>query len=183
MWGGWRSCYLLITVSEPPRQPVFSDTTTHWCGRVYHTVQEPVQVQVRVLQVRVRLTINVHIVQLLTRQSMIADFVPECSIKRRHLASHGEYFTNGPYLYLRHYVKIWRHPQKYWKSLFTRLKSSSKRKKNLTNLTTKTCKVCTILHCRHRRTEPRPQVTRTEKFVKFGRVVFGFWYVRVDRQT
>ena len=37
-----------------------------------------------------------------------------------------------------------------------------------------------LLHCRHRRTEPRPQVTCTEDFMKFGR---GFWDMRMDRQT
>jgi len=29
------------------------------------------------------------------------------------------------------------------------------------------------MHCHHRRTEPRRQVTRTENFVKFGLVVFA----------
>ena len=29
-----------------------------------------------------------------------------------------------------------------------------------------------VLHCRQKRTEPRPQVKCTENFVKFGHVVF-----------
>jgi len=47
-----------------------------------------------------------------------------------------------------HYVKTWRHTQN--------------QKHN-------------ALHCRQRRTEPRPQVTCTENLVKFGRVVFETW--------
>ena len=41
---------------------------------------------------------------------------------------------------------------------------------NTTTLTTP--EAHKILHCRQRRTEPRPQVTCTENLVKFGRVVF-----------
>jgi len=37
-----------------------------------------------------------------------------------------------------------------------------------------------ILHCQSR-TEPRPPVTRTENFVKFGHVVFEI--MRADRRT
>jgi len=39
------------------------------------------------------------------------------------------------------------------------------------------------LRCRHRRTEPRTQSTRTEKFVMFGRVVFETCERTSDRQT
>jgi len=39
-----------------------------------------------------------------------------------------------------------------------------------------------LLHCRRRRTEPRPQVTCAENFVKFGRVVFEICE-RTDRET
>jgi len=42
-----------------------------------------------------------------------------------------------------------------------------------------------VLQCRQRRTEPRPrlpQLTSTEKFVKFGRVVFDT-YEWADKQT
>jgi len=39
-----------------------------------------------------------------------------------------------------------------------------------------------VLHCCQRRTEPRPQVTRAENFVKFGRVVFEICE-RTDRHT
>ena len=41
------------------------------------------------------------------------------------------------------------------------------------NMTSSTkSEVHNVLHCRQRRIQPRPQVTRTESFVKFGRVVF-----------
>jgi len=43
-----------------------------------------------------------------------------------------------------------------------------------------------VMHCRQRRTEPQPQLTRTEIFIKFGRVVFEIceWTDRqTDRQT
>jgi len=30
-----------------------------------------------------------------------------------------------------------------------------------------------MFHCRHRRTESRPRITRTENFVKFGHAVFS----------
>jgi len=39
-----------------------------------------------------------------------------------------------------------------------------------------------ILHYRQRKSEPRPHVTRSENFVKFGRVVFEI-YERRDRHT
>jgi len=39
-----------------------------------------------------------------------------------------------------------------------------------------------ILHYRHRRTTPRPQITCTESFVKFGHVIFEICKRR-DRQT
>ena len=35
--------------------------------------------------------------------------------------------------------------------------------------------VHSIPHCRQRRTEPRPQVTRIENLMKFGSVVFELW--------
>jgi len=39
-----------------------------------------------------------------------------------------------------------------------------------------------VLHCRQRRTEPRPQVTCTENIVKFGHVVFEI-RERTDKQA
>jgi len=41
------------------------------------------------------------------------------------------------------------------------------------------------LHCCHRRTEPRPQVIRTENFVQFEHVVFQIAYAtgQTDRPT
>ena len=51
-----------------------------------------------------------------------------------------------------------------------------------TNMTSSTKpEVHNVLHCRQRRTEPRPRVTCIENFVKFGRV--DFWDMRADRQT
>jgi len=41
-----------------------------------------------------------------------------------------------------------------------------------------------LLHCRQRKTEPRPLVTHTENLVKFGHVVFPICdYERSDLQT
>jgi len=41
-----------------------------------------------------------------------------------------------------------------------------------------------VLHCRPRRTEPRPQVTPAENLVKFGRVTFKIRVrERTDKQT
>jgi len=51
-------------------------------------------------------------------------------------------------LYMPHYVKTWRQPSN---RKYIRYK---------------------ILHCCHNRTEPRPQVTCTEIFVKFAHVLF-----------
>ena len=39
-----------------------------------------------------------------------------------------------------------------------------------------------LSHCRQRRPEPRPQVTRTENLVKFERVVFEI-HNPTDKQT
>ena len=47
----------------------------------------------------------------------------------------------------------------------------------LVNATSST-EVHNSLHCRQRRTEPRPQVTCTENFVKFGHVVFRRPFVK-----
>jgi len=39
-----------------------------------------------------------------------------------------------------------------------------------------------VLHCHHRGTEPPPQITCTENFIKFGHMVFEI-YKQIDRQT
>jgi len=41
----------------------------------------------------------------------------------------------------------------------------------MTSYTTQ--EVHNVLHCRQRRTEPRPQVTCTENFMKFGHVIYS----------
>ena len=44
-------------------------------------------------------------------------------------------------------------------------------------------KVHGILHCRQRRTEPRPRVTCTENLAKFGHVFFRYAREQTNRQT
>ena len=96
------------------------------------------------------------------KATVIADFVPECAIWRRHLASHCEHFATS------------QTPTSVFGPLCGNMTSSGKPE------------VHNVLHCRQKRTEPRPQVTGREDIVEIGHVVFEICsrtHNQTDRQT